>query len=94
MYGSILPSIQGAVDIKVKLMSAYDREAKCQQALASHPEMYAYEHIGGDLNDKITAEAQAALDEAADEVMADFRSEKRFSDSINWNFLVFWFVGC
>ncbi len=38
---------------------------------------YNYEHLGGDLNEKLTDDAQLALDDAWNTVMEDFREAKR-----------------
>ena len=44
---------------------------------------YTYDHVGGDLNDKITAEAQELLDQVQESVMEEFR-ERRSS----WSSLI------
>jgi hypothetical protein len=43
---------------------------------------YQYEHIGGDLNSKITEEASKALDDVYDSVMLEFRNRKRILDDV------------
>lgn len=46
------------------------------QKSARRREDYKHIYVCGDLNDKITAEAQSLLDDACEEVMATFREEK------------------
>lgn len=47
---------------------------------------YNYEHLGGDLNEKLTDDARTALDEAWNTVMEDFREAKRPSLKFSHDF--------
>lgn len=47
---------------------------------------YNYEHLGGDLNEKLTDGARTALDEAWNTVMEDFREAKRPSLKFSHDF--------